>query len=937
MSVASRLLSSLCALCVTAVTLQAQPASRQSLNLHGRLTDNTGACLTGPYAFQIDIFNVSSGGATLYTDTQAAVQVTNGIYDITIGAGTGGPVPTTVFNGCPDLWIEIIVNGETLSPRTHLTSVAYAFCANLLDGIDSTAFIGPSGGSITGPLDASVPVPAAGGAAMTFDQTSADAATGPRATLFLNTSGTDANNDALIAGSNDGGSTLVFTVNRDGALAATSLKAPVLTSGAGNLTLDAGGASNLTLQTGSTDRLVIDGSGRVGIGTSTPTKALHVVTQSGGVAEFDAYGAAPIIAMRHANGTIAVPTGMLLNDNLGTFSMSGYATTGFVGPGKASLKGIAAENWTDAAQGAHIVLSTTPIGTATSAERVRITDAGDVGIGTTTPGSKLDVVGASTASVGTFQVSSPTTLLTGDYSTLEALNTNTTSNNFSGLGFTTLDTLSVKYGGASIQGVFTSHAAGAISADLVFGTANASTSVAERMRILSNGKVGIGTTTPTSTLHVVGTSGAVVEFDTYGVSPIVKMRRANGTPGAPTGILINENLGTFSMSGYGATGFGNPGKASLKGIAAENWTDAAQGAHIALATTPIGSTASTERVRITAAGDVGIGTTTPGGSLTVASGRGQFTSNTVPSSGTGVEIGYDGLNDWGVIDSYARGVGQKPLHLQNDAMVILDTGNVGIGTNTPAQRLDVNGNANISGNLVVTGTISQTAGGGDFVKKAGDTMSGALQIDAALLAGGSTGVDAFAIDSDNTASDTINISTEPAGAADTIAIGSNSDTVLIDTAGAGTTLQISNDGNVDTINLGGPGDDLSIAATLRNASPLIFDGATAGGGTTTLSIVDPNAARTITFPNASGTVSVGSSGTFTWSTATPSFSVANGLVTAGSQVLVFPTNAVAATMVGSSSSPYVSSITPGASFTLTTGDSAAAAGSETFHYIIINP
>jgi len=39
-------------------------------------------------------------------------------------------------------------------------------------------------------------------------------------------------------------------------------------------------------------------------------------------------------------------------------------------------------------------------------------------------------------------------------------------------------------------------------------------------------------------------------------------------------------------------------------------------------------------------------------------------------------------------------------------------GNVGIGTTTPSQKLDVNGNTNITGNLTVTGSnnIGQVAG-----------------------------------------------------------------------------------------------------------------------------------------------------------------------------------------------------------------------------------
>jgi hypothetical protein len=71
----------------------------------------------------------------------------------------------------------------------------------------------------------------------------------------------------------------------------------------------------------------------------------------------------------------------------------GFGTTAFSPGSRAFMKFFAAENWTDTAQGTYISLATTQIGTApttTSApERMRITDAGKVGIGTTTPGSGI--------------------------------------------------------------------------------------------------------------------------------------------------------------------------------------------------------------------------------------------------------------------------------------------------------------------------------------------------------------------------------------------------------------------------------------------------------------------------------------------------------------------------------------------------------------------
>lgn len=78
-------------------------------------------------------------------------------------------------------------------------------------------------------------------------------------------------------------------------------------------------------------------------------------------------------------------------------------------------------------------------------------------------------------------------------------------------------------------------------------------------------------------------------------------------------------------------------------------------------------------------------------------------------------------------------------------------------------------------------------------------------------------------------------------------------------------------------------------------------------------------------------------GTFTWNGAAATTTVNNAGVQATTQVLLIPTNAAAATLIGSNECPYVSSISVGTSFTLSTAAGTAAAGTETFFYILITP
>jgi hypothetical protein len=66
--------------------------------------------------------------------------------------------------------------------------------------------------------------------------------------------------------------------------------------------------------------------------------------------------------------------------------------------------------------------------------------------------------------------------------------------------------------------------------------------------------------------------------------------------------------------------------------------------------------------------------------------------------------------------------------------------------------------------------------------------------------------------------------------------------------------------------------------------------------------------------------------------AAPTTTVTQPNVTAGATVLLTPTNAAAANRP-----IYLSSNAPGASFTVATGNGAAAAGTETYNYVVVNP
>lgn len=106
----------------------------------------------------------------------------------------------------------------------------------------------------------------------------------------------------------------------------------------------------------------------------------------------------------------------------------------------------------------------------------------------------------------------------------------------------------------------------------------------------------------------------------------------------------------------------------------------------------------TERMRINADGQVGIGVTSFTGGLTVGNGRAQFTSNTAPTTGVGIEIGHDATT--GIITSFSRDAStykalrlnalNHDFYLSGSVAAVLDSsGNFGIGDSTPDGKLDV--------------------------------------------------------------------------------------------------------------------------------------------------------------------------------------------------------------------------------------------------------
>ncbi|MBI4424077.1 MAG: hypothetical protein HY554_10145, partial [Elusimicrobia bacterium] len=108
------------------------------LNFQGRLTNSLDNPLSGGHDFAFAIYPAASGGSPLWSETQSAVPVYNGVLAVRLGAAT--PIPASAFAN-PDAYLEIAVDGVTLSPRERLVTAPYAFNARLLQGREAAGFV----------------------------------------------------------------------------------------------------------------------------------------------------------------------------------------------------------------------------------------------------------------------------------------------------------------------------------------------------------------------------------------------------------------------------------------------------------------------------------------------------------------------------------------------------------------------------------------------------------------------------------------------------------------------------------------------------------------------------------------------------------------------------------------------------------------------------
>lgn len=350
---------------------------------------------------------------------------------------------------------------------------------------------------------------------------------------------------------------------------------------------------------------------------------------------------------------------------------------------------------------------------------------GNVGIGDTSPPIKLSVTNDSSN--------------TSANGILTLNNTDTTANNWIGLNFTTTDTSADLDGVARIAVQTTSRSASGVTGDLTFWTSDDANNPSERMRILSDGNIGMGTSSPSTLLDVSGSvagparlyrstagncslqventldavymgitsdgnlglgfdlnlsnsylqinSSGLVGIGTTNPQELLHIADANTDP-----FLILERVDTSVNAGGRIGGIGFRGGettvsnvAEIEAWAESDWNADDSPTYLTISLTPDGATAAAEVFRIASNGDLTVTSTTLVDNLNadmLDSQEGSYYLDLANSTGDTDDIS-EGLTNLFYTDARAR----ASLSSTDAAEIAYDSGTGVLGLGTEAGRV----------------------------------------------------------------------------------------------------------------------------------------------------------------------------------------------------------------------------------------------------------
>ena len=351
--------------------------------------------------------------------------------------------------------------------------------------------------------------------------------------------------------------------------------------------------------------------------------------------------------------------------------------------------------------------------TTSGSDAIRITSDGQVGIGTTDPGSKL----SNSSTLATDGVQSAGS---------NSLNWQSSNTNAYIAAFENQST-----GNGALVKVGDSNS----SRKVLHALDGSNNSL---LLVRGDGKVGIGKTDPEANLHINGSVNTELRIEDQGEY---------------VSLLYNDNGSTISVGVLNADN-GNTSVADTElriGVdGAKRYVTKADGSHTFYQTN-----GSTESMRITSTGNVGIGTESPQVKFAVAS-QNTNTAETIAEFGNqtiagGLQIETNGNLDWGFNARNSRNLTFSTN--QAERLRIDSDGNVGIGTSDPEAKLSIVGTYTAGGIKIVDGSTTASSPGIEVIAKRGNAnnstcFSGKLLLsrnrtDAAIVANNQLGSVSF--------------------------------------------------------------------------------------------------------------------------------------------------------------------------------------------------
>lgn len=218
-----------------------------------------------------------------------------------------------------------------------------------------------------------------------------------------------------------------------------------------------------------------------------------------------------------------------------------------------------------------------------SVNALSLLSSGNVGIGTINPSTKLTLSRATETTASQLELRSVGGISDGNYDGIKFTQSSD--------GSTPLGSIRLKYksDGYPDFGIFTR------SGDLV---------ETERVTILNNGNVGIGTQSPSSLLHIIGSSETLYLGRVNGSSPHVRLQSSNGSVASRTISSNGNRVGQISFEPYNGSAYTE--QTGIFGVINGTVSTGSIPVDLVFAAGSSGQIADTEKMRIRAGGGISI-------------------------------------------------------------------------------------------------------------------------------------------------------------------------------------------------------------------------------------------------------------------------------------------------------------------------------------------